>query len=112
MIRNGDVIPLAVTSPRRYRLLPDVPTMTELLPGAPDVTNWGIILAPAGTPDAVVQFINKSIAKALTSPEVLKIYDAQGYDVAPSSPEAANAFLASEFRKFHAIVEDAHIEAQ
>ena len=112
MIRNGDVIPLAVTSPRRYRLLPDVPTMTELLAGAPDVTNWGVILAPAGTSDVVVQFINKSIATALTSPDVLKIYDAQGYDVAPSSPEAANAFLAAESRKFHTIIEDAHIEVQ
>lgn len=112
MIRNGEVLPLAVTSPKRYRLLPDVPTMTEVLSGAPDVTNWGVILAPAGTPQPIVQFINTSIGKALTAPELQKIYDAQGYDVAPSSPEAANAFLASEFRKFRTIVEDAHIEVQ
>ncbi len=86
--------------------------MAEVLPGAPDVTNWGVILAPAGTPEPLVQFINASIAKALTVPELQKIYDAQGYDAAPSSPEAANAFLASEFRKFHTIIEDAHIEVQ
>ncbi len=112
MIRNGDLVPLAVTSPMRYRLLPDVPTMAEVLPGAPDVTNWGVILAPAGTPAPLVQFINTSIVKALTSPELQKIYDAQGYDVAPSTPDAANAFLASEFQKFHTIVEDAHIQVQ
>ncbi len=112
MIRNGDIVPLAVTSPKRYRLLPDVPTMGELLPGAPDVTNWGVILAPVGTPPPIVQYINTSIAKALTSPELQKIYAAQGYDVAPSSPEAADKFLASEFQKFHALIEDAHIEAQ
>lgn len=112
MIRNGDIVPLAVTSPKRYRLLPDVPTMGELLPGAPDVTNWGVILAPAGTPAPIVQYINTSIAKALTSPELQKIYQAQGYDVAPSSPEAADKFLASEFRKFHTIIEEAHIDVQ
>jgi tripartite-type tricarboxylate transporter receptor subunit TctC len=106
------VVPLAVTSPKRYRLLPDVPTMAEVLPGAPDVSNWGIIIAPAGTPDAIVHFVNSSIAKALTSPELQKVYDAQGYDAAPSTPEAANAFIASEFRKFHTIVEDAHIQVQ
>jgi tripartite-type tricarboxylate transporter receptor subunit TctC len=112
MIRNGDIVPLAVTSPKRYRLLPDVPTMAELLPGAPDVTNWGVILAPAGTPAPIVKYINTSIAKALTSPELQKIYAAQGYDVAPSSPEAADKFLASEFQKFHAIIEEAHIDVQ
>jgi tripartite-type tricarboxylate transporter receptor subunit TctC len=112
MIRNGDVVPLAVTSPKRYRLLPDVPTMAEVLPGVPDVTNWGVILAPAATPEPIVQFINASIASALTASGLQKIYDAQGYDVAPSSPAAATAFLASEFRKFHTIIEDAHIQVQ
>jgi tripartite-type tricarboxylate transporter receptor subunit TctC len=112
MIRNGDIVPLAVTSPKRYRLLPDVPTISELLPGAPDVTNWGVILAPAGTPSPIVQYINKSIGKALTSPGLQKIYEAQGYDVAPSSPEAADKFLASEFQKFHTIIEQAHVEVQ
>jgi tripartite-type tricarboxylate transporter receptor subunit TctC len=112
MIRNGDVVPLAVTSAKRYRLLPDVLTMAEALPGAPDVTNWGIILAPAGTPAPIVQFINASIARALTAPELQKIYDAQGYGAAPSSPEAANAFLAGEYNKFHTIIENAHIEVQ
>lgn len=112
MIANGDVVPLAVTSPQRYRLLPNVPTMAELLPGAPDVTNWGAILAPAGTPDPIVQFINKSIAKALTAPELVKIYQAQGYDVSPSSPEAVDAFMTSEVEKYRKIVEEAHIVAQ
>jgi tripartite-type tricarboxylate transporter receptor subunit TctC len=112
MIRNGDVVPLAVTSPKRYRMLPDVPTMSELLPGAPDVTNWGVILAPAGTPAPLVQFINTSIAQALTSAELQKIYEAQGYDIAPSTPEAADKFLAGEFRKFQTIIDEAHIQVQ
>jgi tripartite-type tricarboxylate transporter receptor subunit TctC len=51
-------------------------------------------------------------AKALIAPELQKIYDARGYDVAPSNPEAANAFLAREYNKFHAIIENAHIEVQ
>jgi len=112
MIEHGDVVPLAVTSPKRYRLLPNVPTVPELFPGAPDVTNWGAILAPAGTPEPVVQFINKSIAEALTAPSLIKIYQAQGYDVAPSSPQAVDTFLAREVDKYRKIIEAAHIVPQ
>lgn len=112
MIDHGDVVPLAVTSPKRYRLLPNVPTIPELFPGAPDVTNWGAILAPAGTPQPLVQFINRSIAEALATPTLIKIYQAQGYDVAGSSPEAVNAFLAREVDKYRKIIQSAHIVPQ
>lgn len=112
MIEHGDIIPLAVTSPKRYRLLPNVPTVGEVFPGAPDVTNWGAILAPAGTPRPIVQFINKSIAKALTAPSLIKIYQAQGYDVATSTPEAVDTFLANEVAKYRKIIQAAHISPQ
>ncbi len=112
MIKSGLVIPLAVTSPKRYRLLPDVPTMSELLPAAADVTNWGSVLAPAGTPRTIVDFLARSIAKALEAPEIRKIYETEGYDVQFFGPEETDRFLAAEVAKYRAVIADAHIMAQ
>ena len=112
MIRNGDIIPLAVTSPKRYRLLPDVPTMAEVLPGAPPVTNWGAILAPAGTPADTISLINAGIRKALDDPQVKNVYLTQGYDVAPSTPVAVDAFITEEATKFRSIIQSAGITPQ
>ena len=100
---------LATTSATRLDDLPDVPTMAEILPGAPDVTNWGAILAPAGTPEPVVNFLAQSIDKALAKPEVRKVYETHGYDVKVSSPRDTDAFVGREVEKFRVVVREAGI---
>jgi tripartite-type tricarboxylate transporter receptor subunit TctC len=112
IIRSGQLKALAVTSQKRAPQLPDVPTMDETVAKGFEVTNWSAILAPAGTPPEIVKFINASINKALAVPSVQEVYRAQGYEVAPSTPEQATTFLANEVKKYTEVIKNAGIKPQ
>ena len=111
-IRAGKVRPLAVTSRKRASSLPDVPTMAEA--GLPDfeITSWFGLLAPAGTPSAVIGRLNAETAKVLGKAEVKATLAAQGLEVAPSSPEQFAAHIKSEIARFTQIARAAGIKAE
>jgi tripartite-type tricarboxylate transporter receptor subunit TctC len=111
-IKAGLLKALAVSTPRRFSQLPDVPTLDESVQKGVEVTNWSAILAPANTPPDVVDFINHSIAKALQSPDVVKSYEAQGFDPAPSTPEELRDFMTAEVAKYHGVIEKAGIQPE
>ena len=67
-IENGTVRPLAVASPKRVADFPDLPTVAETIPGF-EAGGWQVLVAPVGTPDAIVQKINRDLIKALADPE-------------------------------------------
>lgn len=89
-IRSGQVRALAVSSPERYPLLPDVPTMAETVPGI-RVESWLGLAGAAGTPKPVVERLNSEIRWALGLPDVKSWADQSGVVTAPSTPD--------EFRK-------------
>lgn len=72
LVQSGKLRALAVTSPQRSPAAPDVPTMAEAGFTGFDVSSWFGLMAPAKTPDAVVQKLNVAVAKALTNPELKK----------------------------------------
>lgn len=111
-IKAGLLKALAVTTPKRFSQLPDAPTLDEAVQKGVDVTNWSAILAPANTPPELVDFINHSIAKALQSPDVVKSYEAQGFDPAPSTPDELRDFMTAEVAKYHDVVEKAGIKPE
>jgi tripartite-type tricarboxylate transporter receptor subunit TctC len=111
-IKAGLLKALAVSTPKRFSQLPDVPTLDESVQKGVEVTNWSAILAPANTPPELVEFINHSIAKALKSPEVVKSYEAQGFDPAPSTPEELRDFMTAEVAKYHDVIEKAGIQPE
>jgi tripartite-type tricarboxylate transporter receptor subunit TctC len=111
-IKAGLLKALAVSTPKRFSQLPDVPTLDESVQKGVEVTNWSAILAPANTPQELVDFINRSIAKALKSPEVVKSYEAQGFDPAPSTPEELRDFMTAEVAKYHDVIEKAGIQPE
>lgn len=111
-IKAGLLKALAVSTPKRFSQLPDVPTLDESVQKGVEVTNWSAILAPAKTPPELVDFINHSIAKALQSPDVVKSYQAQGFDPAPSTPEELRDFMTAEVAKYHDVVEKAGISPE
>jgi len=110
-IKSGKLRALMVTSEKRSTLLPDVPSAKEV--GLPKVVMdfWVGFAAPAGTPQPVVEKLNKAIADALNSPEGRKRLAEQGLEPVPNSPAQASKFVESEMQRWGAVVKAAGIKA-
>jgi tripartite-type tricarboxylate transporter receptor subunit TctC len=109
-IRAGKLIAFAVTSPQRLPQLPDVPTVAEAgLPGY-DSTGWFGLVAPAGTPDTIIERLNAEFGAALNDPAIVAAMRAQGVEPAPSSTAAFAAYIRSETAKWAGVVRKAHIK--
>ena len=110
LIRSGQLKPLAVTTPKRSPLLPDVPTFAEAgFPGV-EVSNWSSIIVPAGTPADIAAFLNASIVKALQEPEVKASYEKLGFVPQPSTREELTSFMKSEMQKYADVIKSAGIQ--
>jgi tripartite-type tricarboxylate transporter receptor subunit TctC len=111
-IKAGTLRPLAVTSKRRFSGLPDVPTVAESgVPGY-EASAWNGIAAPAKTPRAIVERLNKEINAALASPEVRQRLQGLGVEAQGSTPEQFREFLVAEIAKWRDVIERAKIERQ
>jgi len=110
--KEGKVTPIAVTGTKRSAALPDVPTMQEL--GFPSfvVTGWYGILAPPGTPPAIVQKLSDEAAKAVKPPDVVKTLASQGMDPRGTAPAEYAKYLASELAFYKKIVQDANLKPE
>jgi len=108
----GRVRAMAVTSPKRSPAAPDVPTIAESgVPGY-DMYEWNALLAPAGTPAAVIQRLQQEAAKALRLPDVAARLATLGAEPVGSTPEAFASFLRTELAKWADIVKTAGIKAE
>jgi tripartite-type tricarboxylate transporter receptor subunit TctC len=109
MIQGNRVRALAVTGPRRSSLLPNLPTMAEIgLPQA-EATSWGSVMAPAGTPPAVIERLNAAIRESLAEPAVQQRLAAAGADALSSTPAELAATMRSETEKWGRVVREARI---
>jgi tripartite-type tricarboxylate transporter receptor subunit TctC len=109
--KGGKLRGLAVTSARRSTLAPDVPAIAEELPGY-ELIAWFALVAPAGTPAAVVNQLHGRVEAALAKPEVAARFATLGTDVAPMNPRELGAFIQSEIAKWARMVKAAGIEPQ
>jgi len=110
-VKAGTLRPLAVTGSKRMPSLPDVPTIAESgVPGY-DIEAWFGILAPAGTPPAVVDRLNREIRAVLATPEFQQRMAALGQNLVGNSPQEFGAFLAGEVAKMGEIVKAAGLSA-
>ena len=111
LIRDHKVKALAVTGAKRHPQLPDVPTMTEA--GIPDyvLTFWSGVVAPAGTPVAIVDKLNKAIDVGLRSHEIEEKLALVGSQTAPGSPQDFGTFIAAETGKWREIAKVAGVAA-
>jgi tripartite-type tricarboxylate transporter receptor subunit TctC len=103
-IQAGKTRALAVTSDKRLPSLPDVPTMTELGFPAVTVSNWLGIVAPKGTPPAVIRKVNEAYNKALAAPDMREKIAGPGNVVGGGSAEEFGAFIASESKRWAALI--------
>ncbi len=111
-IRSGKVRALGVTTLTRAGILPDVPTIDESgLPGFEDVTFNGIV-APTGTPAAIIDRLFTEITAVLAMPELRKRHGDQGIElIASKSSQAFTEYLHAETRKYAALAKEAGIKA-
>ena len=104
-IKDGRLRALAVGSDKRFAVLPDVPTMTEA--GAPNdilVPTYFALLAPAGTPPAIVARLNAEMKKALADPQVVERLASAGLLPNGGTPDAMAASVKSDLPRFQALV--------
>jgi tripartite-type tricarboxylate transporter receptor subunit TctC len=111
-IRSGNLRAVAVTGAKRFAGLPDVPTVAESgVPGY-DVASWNGLAAPAKTPRAVIERLNREAVRALASPEVQKRFAEVGVEARSSSSAELREFFISESRRWGSVVETAKIPRQ
>jgi tripartite-type tricarboxylate transporter receptor subunit TctC len=102
-IKSGKLVALAVTTPTRSSALPDTPAVSEVLKDFSVDTWWGLV-APAGTPAAVVQRLNQAFVQALNAPETKARFANLMAEPVPTSPAAFGQFMANELSKYEAVV--------
>jgi len=112
MVRDNRLTALAVGSAKRASVLPDVPSTEEAgYPGSA-YNFWVGMLAPAGTPSAIVERLNKEVAAALASPEVKERLGALGADTAPMAAVDFDKMIAQELKDNAELVKQAGITVQ
>jgi tripartite-type tricarboxylate transporter receptor subunit TctC len=112
LIRGGQLRGLVVTSQERASVAPEIPTADEAGVKGVDVEQWWGILAPAGTPDNIVNKINQDINKVLATGATKEFLARDAGRPTPMSPEAFGKLIQDELKKWTAIAEKADIKAQ
>ncbi len=108
--RAGKIRPLAVTTGKRSRELPDVPTLDEQGFKGFEISGWYGLVAPAGTPAVIIRKINADLAKILSAGEAAQTLRARGYEPTPTSPEQFGKFMRAEIARWSKAVKDYDIK--
>jgi tripartite-type tricarboxylate transporter receptor subunit TctC len=112
-IRAGKLRGFAVSSAKRASSLPDLPTMDEAGIKGFDISQWQGVLAPGGTPGAIVRRLNAEILKAMRTPEMHeRMVTKGGNEIVTGTPEDLAALIRSDLQKYAKLVKDARIPAQ
>ena len=109
-IKAGKLVAFAVTSPQRLPQLPDVPTASEAGLSGYDSTGWFGVVAPAGTPQAIINRLNAEITAALNDEQIKTSMRNLGVEPAPSRPEVFDAYIRSETTKWAKVIRQANIK--
>jgi tripartite-type tricarboxylate transporter receptor subunit TctC len=110
LIKEGKLRGLAVADSKRSALLPDVPTLSEAGVPKHDVGYWTGIMVPAGTPDRIVNALNREIGKILKAPDVKDRLAKIGFDPMPGTSEAFAGLIKAESTEWGRVVQQANIK--
>ena len=111
LIKNGQLLPLAITSQKRAATLPDVPTSAEVLPG------WGndgshALYAPAATPRLIIHQLNREVARALDAPELRERLSTMDFNIHTLTPDEFDKALQNDIALFTRIAREAGLRAK
>ena len=111
-VKGGQVRALAVTTPKRTALLPELPTMAEAgLPGC-EATSWYGILGPAGLPRDIVMKLNGELARIVHAADMKERFAALGTEPVTGTPEAFAAYIGEQVKKWSAVSKAAGVELE
>jgi tripartite-type tricarboxylate transporter receptor subunit TctC len=110
-VKAGKLRAIGVTSPQRARQLPEVPTLSETVPGVV-VTQWWGVFAPMGLPRETLSLLNKTINESLKSPAMQKFMEAEGASPSGGSPEQFATIIQSETRRWSEVVKQNGIKVE
>jgi tripartite-type tricarboxylate transporter receptor subunit TctC len=108
-LKAGQVRGIAVTTLKRSAVLPDLPAMHEILPGF-EVNSWYGMMAPAGTPKAIVNTLQQAVARALKAPDVAEKMAQLGLDGVGSTPEEHAAQIKADLERWARIARAANLK--
>ena len=108
-IKSGAVKPLAVSADQRLADLPDVPTLREMGFDIPAIYNWMGFFAPAATPPATINLLNKEITAALTEPATAKWLADTGFETVASTPAELDRFVVTEIDRWRNFVKEFNV---
>jgi tripartite-type tricarboxylate transporter receptor subunit TctC len=109
-VKAGSLRPIAVGSAERAPTAPDVPTLAEAGYPTLRIENWYGMVAPKGTPDAIIATLNRVTREAMADPTVKEKLAAQGASLAGDSPEHFRSFIADEIKRWAGVIKDAGVE--
>jgi tripartite-type tricarboxylate transporter receptor subunit TctC len=110
-VKAGKLAALAVTTPARSNVLPDVPTVAETVPGF-DATVWWALVATKGTPPEAVTVLNREVRKFTSDPHTQDLLEKVGAQPQASSPQELGAFIGTELTKWAKVVKDTGLQAE
>jgi tripartite-type tricarboxylate transporter receptor subunit TctC len=111
-LKSGKLKALGTGGSKRSTVLPDVPTIAEAgVPGYEAVNWWGMV-APAGTPQAIIDKVHKALGAVQTSPEVQKQFSSEGAEIVQMSPSEFAAYLQKEIVRWERVVKEGNIKAE
>lgn len=111
-VKGGKARALAVTGDKRSPLLPDVPTMREAGANGTEVYNYWGLVAPVGTPAAIVNRLNSDVQKFLAQKDVQDRLTNDGVDLTPGGPDRLAAFIANDYNGWKKLVADARLKVE
>jgi len=111
-LQDGKVRALAVSSPQRGAILPDIPTVREQGIGDYEVTSWNGVYAPRGTPQEVIDVLNGALREILAGPEVARQFADVGIEARASTPQELERRLEQDIEKWAKVIERAGIPKQ
>jgi tripartite-type tricarboxylate transporter receptor subunit TctC len=112
LVRADHATAMAVTSPRRVPAIPKLPTLAEAGVKGYELEQWWGIVAPAGTPQAIIDDLNAALHRLLATPEIVTFMAREGAEPAPSSPEDFGRHIAAELQRWSDLVVQAGLKAE